>query len=172
MTSLRQVHAATQSTASLLHCINLKFFLKYMSHHSFFLALREQLCEAGERLGRSRFRVRVIIQTITHREKGGPSMEAWKSSFFDSRPTACVCGRDRKREGVRVLTVKWWAVLVYRWATAGRVRVAGSLPALACLLPVCPPRPSFSFNSFKRKIYIYFAFTKTFEPVFSAHFNP
>lgn len=117
-------------------------------------------CEAGERLGRSRFRVRVIIQTITHREKGGSGHWGWGVLLFDSRPMARVCGRAGEREGVRVLTVKWWAVLVYRWATAGRVRVAGSLPALARLLPVCPPRPASRLTILIFWVYL------------CAHFNP
>lgn len=77
------------------------------------------------------------------KRRGGPGMKGGGSSYSDSKPMACVCeGAGERERGVRVLTVKWWAVLVHRWATAGRVRVGGSLPALARLLPVCPPRPT------------------------------
>ncbi len=124
------------------------FFLKNPSYHSFFLALREWLWgwwwDSGSVQGlgsESSFR-----PSLTQK-RGGPGMEGGGSFYLDSKPMACVRGSRREREGVRVLTVKWWAVLVHRWATAGRVRVAGSLPALARLLPVCPPRPASQLTS-------------------------
>ncbi len=89
------------------------------------------------------FGVRVIIQAITHTEERGSRHGGWGVLLLGLKANGLCAGEPvRERGGVRVLTVKWWAVLVHRWVTAGRVRVAGSLPTLTRLLPVCPPRPA------------------------------
>ncbi len=122
-----------------------KIFRKNPSYHSFFLALREWLCEAGgETLGRSR--VWGQSHYSGHHSYRREGVQAWRvggpSTWTQSQWLVCRGAGERERGGVRVLTVKWWAVLVHRWVTAGHVRVAGSLPALARPLPVCPPRPA------------------------------